>query len=370
MLPKNYALRYPFSQLALDELKRLGSDLEITRAFRSHLPIIDRLKGLIIDAFDHKEYSHHLQEESQENLLIFPLLKFILAMVDNMILTHHIVNLVSKHYSVIMANEPEKIILELATLHGIKVIFQDGVMGIDFVSWLHFASNIKDPNWKLVNAPLTNGIVVSTYADIIRLIQEGIKMAIITNVKDIQVRFFQDKRVKDEYLQEFAIKIFFDEIKAIIAKYEEKHYKDTGNEPVQMDESAFPACIAKIIKDALAGRNLNHSERLYMVTFLHHAGSSNEFIFSLFKNSPDLDENKTRYQIDHLTGQKSGKKAYLPYSCDKAQSLNLCPAKCDTKAKSPLTAYRHNIKKKQAQEKTQKPQEPKPQAEKPKEKQE
>ena len=46
-------------------------------------------------------------------------------------------------------------------------------------------------------------------------------------------------------------------------------------------------------------------------------------IMGVFSASPDFDESKTRYQIDHITGEISGT-VYSPPECSTMKSYGIC----------------------------------------------
>jgi DNA primase large subunit len=46
-------------------------------------------------------------------------------------------------------------------------------------------------------------------------------------------------------------------------------------------------------------------------------------IIKLFGTSPDFDESKTRYQVEHITGKISGTE-YTPPECDTMRTYGIC----------------------------------------------
>jgi len=80
-----------------------------------------------------------------------------------------------------------------------------------------------------------------------------------------------------------------------------------------------------------------------LTAFLHHIGLSPDEILSLFSRSPDFDASKTKYQVDHITGETSGTE-YTPPECSTMKSYGICfnPEKlCEhPKVKHPLTYYK------------------------------
>ena len=90
-----------------------------------------------------------------------------------------------------------------------------------------------------------------------------------------------------------------------------------------VDVSCFPPCILHYLADARSGVNLPHMARFTMVSFLHHVGMKNEEIMNIFKSAPDFNERITSYQVNHVTGEKSGTE-YSPPRCSVLKSNHLC----------------------------------------------
>jgi len=85
----------------------------------------------------------------------------------------------------------------------------------------------------------------------------------------------------------------------------------------------LPPCIRQLLAKVQAGENLPHSGRFALTAFLHALGMSPEEILHMFSTSPDFDESKTRYQIEHITGKISGTE-YTPPECSTMKSYGIC----------------------------------------------
>jgi len=104
----------------------------------------------------------------------------------------------------------------------------------------------------------------------------------------------------------------------------------------------------EILSMIQSGENVPHMGRFAIVAFFHALGISREEIFKLFSAAPDFDEERTRYQIDHITGRISSTE-YSPPGCDKMRTYGLCPTeKMDDICKSvkhPISYYWKKVKK-------------------------
>ena len=94
---------------------------------------------------------------------------------------------------------------------------------------------------------------------------------------------------------------------------------------------AFPPCISHALDEMAAGENLPHSARVMLATYMLAIGKNIEEIVSLFKNAPDYDERVSRYQVEHLAGERGSHVRYLVPSCAKLRNDGLCFAtsQCD-----------------------------------------
>jgi DNA primase large subunit len=103
----------------------------------------------------------------------------------------------------------------------------------------------------------------------------------------------------------------------------------------------LPPCMKRLLRMVQSGENVPHVGRFALTAFLHELGSSSQDIVDLFGTSADFDEDKTRYQVEHITGKISGTE-YTPPSCETMRTYGLCwePDELCERVKHPLTYYR------------------------------
>lgn len=96
--------------------------------------------------------------------------------------------------------------------------------------------------------------------------------------------------------------------------------------PTKLDNapSAYPPCVSHALDQMAAGENLPHSARVMLATYMLAIGKNIEEIVSLFKNAPDYDERVSRYQVEHLAGERGSHVRYLVPSCTKLLNDGLC----------------------------------------------
>jgi len=116
---------------------------------------------------------------------------------------------------------------------------------------------------------------------------------------------------------------------------------------VKANESEYPPCISSLIKRATNGQHLSHVERFTLVTYLLHQGVEIDSIVNVFSKVSDFKEEKTRYQIENLAGQRGGIiKPYVTYNCSTLQTHNVCLNPNDPICNSIRNPLTYHLKKK------------------------
>jgi len=199
----------------------------------------------------------------------------------------------------------------LAANFGIRMIRNDS-LSIHVSDYLKAAAKIKSEEWKLCNRYLRRGYVSLTLKEFYRVIEE----------------FLRELFLKDVGIDLNGL----DRLKKIAARFESKRrgYSVKGER--------FPPCMAKILSDLQMGENVPHTARFALTTFLLNIGYSIDEIVNLFRKAPDFDEEKTRYQVEHIAGKRGSGKEYSTPSCSTMKTYQNCVAECGVK--HPLEYYK------------------------------
>ncbi len=222
-----------------------------------------------------------------------------------------------------MKNEDMQFIVHVAEEFGMEIKNN----AIHFSDYLKYAPT-WDMKWKLVNRDLKNGYVSLTKQEIARLLQEAIR-----------------KKIYDEMMHLYAPpeikKIFHNDILRLRSKITVKKGKKIRGDASFPD---FPPCIKAILSAVKSGTNVPHVGRFTLVTFLNAIGMDEDEILKLFSKSPDFQEDKARYQIEHITGKISGTVYSIP-RCSTIRTWGLCypDERCKYVA-HPLMYYRRKRK--------------------------
>ena len=177
--------------------------------------------------------------------------------------------------------------------------------------YLTRAPNFHEEEWKLINRLVHNGYVYLDADETVRLIRSELTSLIYSRVKTMTLSNLPD-----------SIKSKVDDLRIKL----QPHYEYRRYQPTH-----YPPCIKKALEVMNRGENLPHSARLMLATYMLAIGKSVEDIIILFHNAPDYNENITKYQVEHLAGNRGSHTKYSVPSCEKLRNENLCFAteECD-----------------------------------------
>lgn len=207
----------------------------------------------------------------------------------------------------------------------------NGDIDVHFTTYVQYASRFKDPTWKLVNQRLSGGFVSIEPEKLARLCEEALRLKIEAELPI---------EPSDDIVRAFHAPVA--ELKSVL---EGRRLKFEGSGLKRVELSALPPCMKRILAQLQAGENAPHTARFAITSFLHTAGMDSEEIMRLFSTAPDFKEDKTRYQVEHITGKSSGTE-YSPPTCATMQTWGICPleemdARCNhPTVTSPMGYYR------------------------------
>jgi DNA primase large subunit len=204
---------------------------------------------------------------------------------------------------------------------------------VSFADYLRNTSHLRDKKWKLVNRFLVKGKVYLNKHDVARLLHEEVQRRIVERLEATELPNFPEK-ITDlaEGLLELA--------KERIGQEEMEGF------PKVVSQSAFPPCIVALYEDASKGRHLSHVGRFTLTSFLVSIGMPSEKVNELFKSFSDYNERLTRYQVEHIAGERGSRTRYTPPQCATLQTHGVCvnrDALCRW-VRHPLAYYRRKLR--------------------------
>ena len=194
--------------------------------------------------------------------------------------------------------------------------------GMDYAHFLKLTRDLaSDPGWKLVNRVMDKGVVkVSKRGEVLLLLREAVKYRVLepVNVRNIPEGF-----------------------KAMASQLRDS---TLGPTPAvgfrELDRKALPPCITRMLS-SLGSGDASHQVMFILGTFFIGLGLKVDDVVRVFSVSPRFDEEKTRYQLSFLSGEKGSTKYSCPV-CEKIKSYGFCVSECNVK--HPLQYYRDRIK--------------------------
>lgn len=215
--------------------------------------------------------------------------------------------------------EREEIVKLVALDLGIKLRGWD----THVASYLKASSRLRSDEWRLVNRRVVGGYVKTTRSDVIRIIEEFMRVRISEKVN---------------YHADF-LGPHLRELRSIAVK-EKKLDIELGD----VNLECLPPCMLEIVSEIQKGMNVPHTARFALTSFLLNIGMNVDEILGLFKNVPDFDEERSRYQIEHIAGLRGKGAEYSPPACDTMKTYQNCVANCNVS--HPLQYYQNCKKKK------------------------
>ena len=307
--------KYPFLNATKQYVKENG--LSIKEILDDPLYERARMIGIerLDNAFKNRDVGNRsLVSESDHimELLSYPIARMIAVCVDDNYFKKRYALGEAVHAYKNLLNEPINFLLEIAKEFKLDIKHNEETnkILIHFTNYLnHAPTHYKE--WKMINRIMENGYIHIRYKDLTRIIQEALRERINNELdgkecsKSVYNFFSQDiKRIQNIVMT---------------------HRKKIETMPVgKLNTKKLPPCMKDILAAIQTGENVPHMGRFAIVAFLNSLKLKTNDILNLFSTTPDFEEEKSRYQIDHITGSISSK-SYKPPGCEKMRTYGLCP---------------------------------------------
>lgn len=235
-----------------------------------------------------------------------------------------------------LQNEPVPFLLKVSEELNIKSQQDENSKNIKafFKDYLHNAPT-RYKKWKMVNRDMDKGYVIISTKDLSRLMLESLKRKIEEEISTLE----SNKLIE----QVFSLDI--KRYQRIISKQK----KEQNTIPIgKLSIEKLPPCMKDILNAIQEGENVSHMGRFAIVSFLNSIELNLQEILQLFSKAPDYQEERTRYQVEHITGTSSST-SYKSPGCDKMRTYGICPVeKIDDLCKEvfhPISYYSKKWKK-------------------------
>lgn len=334
---KNDLAKYPFLKETTEYVKALGLRIEdlVNPEFAS---ILERATERVEEAILYALVSRKLQREEAE-ILSFPVAVVLAAATQDSFIKKRYALAEAKQAYNDMKGESKERIAALARNFGWNFAVNGDVQkpyefSLHFTDYLRNTTHLRDKKWKLVNRFMSNGSVHLNRSEAVRLLSE-------------EVRRHVEKRLETKELPKLPPRMI--EITERIKKLSVEKIGKAEMEgfPKTIVDQAFPPCITTLYQAFSSGRHLSHIGRFTLTSFLINVGMPPETVAELFKNFSDFDERMTRYQVEHIAGERGSRTRYIPPKCETLQTHGVCTSPDETckKIRHPLSYYRRRLKK-------------------------
>lgn len=213
----------------------------------------------------------------------------------------------ASYYGELLRKESDAVVKLVATDFGIRL----RGWHVHVADYVRASSRIRSPEWRLVNRRVRDGFVEATRREVERIIVEFLRVRLSERVPAIVEAPEVERKVAARYYED-----------------------DLG----EVDTECFPPCMKEIVAQLRRGMNVPHSARFAITSFLLNVGMSVEEVVEIFKSAPDFDEEKTRYQVEHIAGERGKGVEYTSPSCDTMRTYQNCVADCGVP--HPLVYYK------------------------------
>jgi DNA primase large subunit len=335
---KNDYAKYPFLEAASKYVRT--SDLTIEELTNPQYgQILRRAEERLDDAILYAQVSRDTQVDETIEIMSFPA-SIILAFAtqDSFIKKRYALAEANQAYEDLRGESKEKI-LEFAQSFGWKLTPNRRTLNIPYEFSIHFADylrntkHLREGKWKLLNRFFSGGIVYLGRDETARLLKEEVQRHI-------------DDRLETRSLPKFPEQIT-EIAKRIKTLAQEKiGHAEIEGFPKTVVQMAFPPCMGALYQTFTSGRHLSHVGRFTLTSFLVNVGMASEKVIELFRNVSDFNEKMTRYQVEHIAGEKGSRTKYIPPLCDTLKTHGVCtnPDELCRRVRHPLVYYRRKLR--------------------------
>jgi DNA primase large subunit len=333
---KNDLAKYPFLKETAEYVKKL--DLKIEDLSNPALTrVLERAEERVEEAILYVLVSRKLHNEEIE-ILSFPVAMMLAVVTENSFIKKRYALAEAKQAYNDMKLESKERILAIAQNFGWKLAINYEVeipyeFTLYFTDYLRNTAQLKEKKWKLVNRTLSDGNVYLTRSETARLLSEEVRKQ---SERRLEVKEMpnlpQGMVVIAEKLKKLSIEK--------IGKAELEGF------PTAIVQTAFPPCINALYQAVSSGRHLSHLGRFTLTCFLVNIGMPAENVIELFKSFSDYNERMTRYQVEHIAGERGSRTRYIPPRCETLQTHGVCTIQDELcrRIRHPLTYYRRKVK--------------------------
>ena len=333
---KNDIAKYPFLKAAAKYMKI--PDLKIEDLTSPELDeVLKRAEERVEEAILYARVSRKLKREDIE-ISSYPAAIVLATATGSSFIKKRYALAESKQAYEFLKDESKEKILQFAQDFAWKLMLnEDPGISFEFVlrftDYLRNTKHLRGKKWKLVNRLLSSGNVYLTRNETARLLSEEIRRHIEKILEVEELPKLPPEIVKiAERINRLSVEK--------IGKAEMEGF------PKTIVQTAFPPCIEALYQGVSAGRHLSHIGRFTLTSFLVNIGMSADNVVELFRGFSDYNERMTRYQVEHIAGDRGSRTRYIPPKCDTLKTHGVCtnPDELCQMVRHPLRYYRMKLR--------------------------
>lgn len=323
--------KYPFLSEAKQYIRELGPSVDELLSD----PVFSRARSRGIE-----RVQQSIKKNSDESfvvgdevdcimeLLSYPVARMVVVSVgDEFFLRRYCHFEAYRAYRLLLLEDP-LFLVELARQYKLNVKSESNSLLVYFRDYLAFAPTTHRV-WKMVNREIRDGFVVLTARETSRLLLEVLRSHFVDELKNL----LGNQRIYESFSKEIDG----------FRQYARSLQKNRETAPIgRVDVELMPPCLKSLLAAMQKGENVPHMGRFAVVSFLSALGLKSEDILKIFSTAPDFDVERSRYQVEHITGSSSST-SYKAPGCDKMKTFGLCASdgsdQLCRRAKTPLWYY-------------------------------
>ncbi len=329
---KNDLAKYPFLKETTDYVRKLDFKIEDLTS-PEFAQVLERAEERVEEAILDTLVSRQLRNEDVE-ILSFPVAIMLTVATKNTFIQKRYALAEAKQTFEDLKTEPKEKLQILTRNFNWKLEPIQNPMPpyefiIHFTDYLRNTTHLREGKWKLVNRALDQGKVYLTRNETARLLSE-------------EVRRHIEKRQDAKDMPKLPAEILTIAEKVKKLSIEKIGENEMEGFPKVVVQTAFPPCINALYQAFSSGRHLSHIGRFTLTSFLINVGMPTETVIDLYKGFSDYNERMTRYQVEHIAGDKGSRTRYTPPSCSTLKTHGVCASPDDLckRIRHPLSYYR------------------------------
>lgn len=325
--------KYPFTNEAAEYVKSLNIDINDLTGEEFSV-ILDLAEKRIIGALTAGKIDSEPQGEPE--ILAYPTALMFMALAgDERARRRYALGESKRAYELLRQESPELLIQIAEHTFGWNARIANREIGealyefgLSYPDYLRNAVKIRDPDWKLTNRVLEQGYVYCDKDEFARLLKEEVEARVLSRITGQHGSVPEAITPRVERIR-----------KLVVARAQMYGVEET---PKVVLAAAMPPCMKALLSNLSTGKHIPHIGRFAMTSFLSNIGVTDEEIIRMFRSQSDFSDRIARYQVEHISGSRGGKKKYTPPSCKTMKTHSICinPDQLCATIAHPLSYYR------------------------------